>query len=68
MLSNEGIVGYGSSSIIYSKRSPLRKLDNRNSLCELIIADAEEPFTKGPYRINIFHNGVLLGNTIIQLN
>lgn len=68
VVSDKGVVDFGNSSLIYSKKTTLSKLDSNNNLCETIEADASEPFTKGTYFVNIFHKAKLLGNTTIQLN
>lgn len=68
IVSDKGAVSFGASSLIFSKKTSLNKLDSENNICETIKADRDETFTKGPYFINLFHKDKLIEKTSIQLN
>ena len=68
VVADKGVVSFGNSSLIFSKKASLKNLDAENNLCETIKADRDETFTKGLYFINLFHKDKLIENTSIQLN
>ena len=68
IVSDKGAVSFGNSSLIFSKKTSLNKLDSDNNICETVKADRDETFVKGFYFVNLFHKDKLIENTSIQLN
>jgi hypothetical protein len=68
VVSDKGEVVFGDSSLIYSKKEVANYTNNNLEICTSIIADEEDqPFIKGYYFINVFHENIKLGSTSIQL-
>ena len=68
VVADKGEIVFGENSLIYSKKE-IFNFDNENlEICAAIIADEEDqPFKKGYYFVNVFHDNVNLGSTSIQL-
>ncbi len=68
VVSDKGEIMFGDSSLIYSKKEVIN-YDNENlEICAVIVADDEDqPFLKGYYFINVFHDNIKLGGTSIKL-
>ena len=68
VVSDKGEVLFGEYSLIYSKKEVIN-YDNENlEICTAIVAeDEDQPFLKGYYFVNVFHENVKLGSTSIKL-
>jgi len=68
VVSDKGEIMFGDSSLIYSKKEVIN-YDNENlEICATIVAeDEDQPFLKGYYFINVFHENIKLGGTSIKL-
>ncbi len=68
VISDKGEVVFGNSSLIYSKKEIVDYNNENMEVCTAIVADeADKPFIKGHYFINVFHENVKLGTTSIKL-
>ncbi|WP_179021686.1 hypothetical protein [Winogradskyella forsetii] len=69
VVSDKGEVVFGNVSLNYSKKEVVSYNNNNLEICSAIIADEDDqPFSKGYYFINVFHENVKLGSTSIELN
>ncbi|NRD21929.1 hypothetical protein HNV10_01665 [Winogradskyella litoriviva] len=69
VVSDQGEVQFGSSSLIYSKKEIIDYKNQNLEICTEILADSDDkPFQKGYYFINVFHRNDKLGGTSIELN
>jgi len=68
VMANKGVVSFGNSSLIFSKKAMLTNLETTHNFCETIAANTGEPFAKGLYFVNVFHQDKLIENTTIELN
>jgi len=68
VVSDKGEVTFGDTSLIFSKKEVVNYNNDNLEICTAIIADDEDqPFLKGYYFINVFHENTKLGSTSIQL-
>ena len=68
VVSDKGEVVFGDTSLIYSKKEIINYNNDNLKICTAIVADDEDqPFVKGFYFINVFHENIKLGSTSIKL-
>jgi hypothetical protein len=68
VVSDKGEIVFGDTSLIYSKKEIINYDNDNLEICSAIIApDEDQPFHKGYYFINVFHENVKLGSTSIKL-
>ncbi len=68
VVSDKGEVVFGNTSLIFSKKEVVNYDNDNLEICTAIIADDEDqPFLKGYYFINVFHENTKLGSTSIKL-
>jgi FtsZ-binding cell division protein ZapB len=68
VISDKGEVIFGDTSLIFSKKEVVNYTNDSLEICTAIIADdADQPFLKGYYVINVFHENTKLGSTILKL-
>jgi hypothetical protein len=68
VVSDKGEVIFGDTSLIFSKKEIVNYTNDNLEICTAIIADDEDqPFSKGYYFINVFHENTKLGSTSIKL-
>ncbi|WP_400076282.1 hypothetical protein [Winogradskyella sp. R77965] len=68
VVSDKGEVVFGNSSLIYSKKEVVNYNNKNLEICTTIKADKEDqPFVKGYYFVNVFHENIKLGSTSIKL-
>ncbi|WP_178990765.1 hypothetical protein [Winogradskyella schleiferi] len=69
VVSDKGEVVFGDVSLNYSKKEVVAYNNNNLEICSAIVADEDDqPFSKGYYFINVFHENIKLGSTSIELN
>ncbi|MDP5082246.1 MAG: hypothetical protein NWP87_06270 [Winogradskyella sp.] len=69
VVSDQGEIIFGDTSLIYSKKESVDYENNNLEVCaEVIAANEDQPFLKGYYFINVFHENIKLGSTSIELN
>jgi FtsZ-binding cell division protein ZapB len=68
VVSDKGEIVFGDTSLIFSKKEIVNYDNDNLEICSAIIApDEDQPFLKGYYFINVFHENVKLGSTSIKL-
>ncbi len=68
VVSDKGEIVFGDTSLIFSKKEIVNYDNDNLEICTAIIApDEDQPFLKGYYFINVFHENVKLGSTSIKL-
>lgn len=68
VISDKGEVVFGDSSLIYSKKEVINYNNENLEICTAIVAKNEDqPFLKGYYFINVFHENKKLGSTSLKL-
>lgn len=68
VLSDQGEVVFGNSSLIFSKKEVVNYHNKNLEICTTIAADSDtRSFLKGYYFVNVFHKNVRLGSTNIKL-
>jgi hypothetical protein len=68
VVSDKGEILFGDSSLIYSKKEVINYNNEDLEVCTAIVADDEDqPFVKGYYFVNVFHENIKLGSTSIKL-
>jgi len=68
VVADKGEVVFGDFSLIYSKKEIINYTNENLEICTAIVAeDEDQPFLKGYYFINVFHENVKLGSTSIKL-
>ncbi|WP_299120515.1 hypothetical protein [uncultured Winogradskyella sp.] len=68
VVSDKGEVVFGNSSLIYSKKEVVNYNNKNLEICTTIKAEKEDqPFVKGYYFVNVFHENIKLGSTSIKL-
>jgi hypothetical protein len=68
VVADKGEVVFGDSSLIYSKKEIINYTNENLKICTAIVAEVEDqPFLKGYYFINVFHENVKLGSARIKL-
>ncbi|BAO75850.1 hypothetical protein [Winogradskyella sp. PG-2] len=68
VVSDKGEIMFGDTSLIYSKKEVVNYNNDNLEMCTAIIADDEDqPFHKGYYFINVFHENTKLASTSIKL-
>ena len=68
VVSDKGEIIFGKTSLIYSKKEVINYNNENLEICTAIVApDEDQPFLKGYYFINVFHENIKLGSTSIKL-
>ncbi|WP_179349288.1 hypothetical protein [Winogradskyella pacifica] len=68
VVSDKGEVFFGNTSLNYSFKESINYEKENLEICTAIVADDEDqPFLKGVYFVNIFHENVKLGSTSLNL-
>jgi hypothetical protein len=68
VISDKGEIVFGERSLIYSKKETVDYSNESLEVCTAVVADKDDqPFSKGYYYINVFHENMKLGSTSILL-
>lgn len=69
VVADKGAVTFGNASLIYSGKYNIANLLTTEDVCLNIETDQNDrPLKKGHYRVNVFHDKTMLGNTTVELN
>jgi len=67
VVADKGSVTFGKRSLIYSSKKTVNYKNKDIKVCSLIEKSMSEKLEKGLYFVNVFHNGITLGKTTIEL-
>ena len=68
VVSDKGEMFFGKTSLNYSKKEVINYTNQNLEVCMAIIKDKnDQPFSKGYYFINVFHENVKIASTSIEL-
>jgi len=67
IIADKGVVNFGKSSLIYTKKLNVDYDNKSKKVCSLIKTDAREALVKGTYFVSVYHKAERLGNTTIEL-